>query len=179
MTIYEALTADHVKVKGLLSELVALNKDDDKRRHVLLNQIRDELIPHARAEEAVFYNSLRMLDQAKEIAMHGFREHVEAETMLRSLQALDKVDTSWKEIAWKLKEAIEHHIQDEEGRLFTVAKQLFTQSEATAMAETFEAMKPKIKEEGFMQTTLDMVANLMPPRFSQRFKTFDITQKGK
>jgi hemerythrin-like domain-containing protein len=110
--------------------------------------------------------------------MHGFREHMEAEAMLRSLQAMDKVDASWKETAWKFKEAIEHHIQDEEGRLFTVAKQLFTQTEAVAMAETFEALKPKIKEEGFMKNTLDMVANLMPPRFSQKFKTFDITHKG-
>jgi hypothetical protein len=177
MTIYEALTTDHVEVKGLLAELVALNKDDDSRRRVLLDQIRDALIPHARAEEAVFYNSLRMLDQAKDIAMHGFKEHMEAEAMLRSLQAMDKLDTSWKETAWKLKEAIEHHIQDEEGRLFTVAKQLFTQSEAEAMAVTFEALKPKIKDEGLMQTTLDMVANMMPPRFSQKFKTFDITQK--
>jgi hemerythrin-like domain-containing protein len=90
---------------------------------------------------------------------------------------MDKLDTSWKETAWKLKEAIEHHIQDEEGRLFTIAKQLFTQDEAVAMAEAFETLKPKIKEEGFVQQTLDMVANLMPPRFSQKFKTFDITRR--
>jgi len=177
MTIYEALEKDHVAVKKLLADLVALNKDDDQRRHQILEQIKDDLIPHARAEEAVFYNSLRMLDKAKDIAMHGFREHVEAEALLRSLQAMDKLDTSWKETAWKLKEAIEHHIQDEEGRLFTVAKQLFTQDEAVAMAEAFETLKPKIKEEGFIQQTLDMVANLMPPRFSQKFKTFDITRR--
>lgn len=177
MTIYEVLTKDHDEVKKILADLVALNKDDDTKRHLLVEQIRDAFIPHARAEEAVFYNSLRMLDKAKDIAIHGFREHMEAEALLRTLQAMDKFDTSWKETAWKLKEAIEHHIQDEEQRIFTVAKQLFTQDEAIAMAETFESLKPKIKEEGFVQTTLDMVANLMPPRFTQKFKTFDITQK--
>jgi hemerythrin superfamily protein len=177
MNIYEALQTDHEKVRGLLNELIALDEDND-RRSFLIEQIRDELIPHSRAEEAVLYNSLRMLDSSKGIAMHGYAEHMEAEGLLRGLQAMDKFDTAWKTTAIKLKEALEHHIQDEESRIFSAARQTFTEEEAEAMAQTFEAMKPDIREEGLMKTTLDIVANLMPPRLSHRFRMFDITQRG-
>jgi hypothetical protein len=33
-------------------------------------------------------------------------------------------------------------------------------------------MKPEVEEEGFLRTTLDMVANLMPPRFAASLRTF-------
>ncbi len=176
MNIYKVLSDDHEKVRMLLTELVGLNDKDTERRSELIAEIRDELIPHVRAEEAVFYNSLRMIDASKSMAMHGYAEHLEAEGMFRALQAMDKLDTSWKSTAQKLKQSIEHHIREEENEMFNAAKQLFTEEEAVAMAETFEAMKPKIKEQGLMKTTLEMVANLMPPRFSEKFRSFDLTQ---
>lgn len=176
MNIYKVLSDDHEKVKMLLTELIGLNDRDTERRTELIAEIRDELIPHARAEEAVFYNSLRMIDASKSIAMHGYAEHLEAEGLFRALQAMDKLDTTWKATAKKLKNALEEHIREEESEMFSAARQLFTEEEAVAMAETFEAMKPKIREEGLMKTTLDMVANLMPPRFSEKFKNFNLSQ---
>ncbi len=176
MNIYKVLSDDHEKLRMLLAELVELNDKATERRSELISEIRDELIPHARAEEAVFYNSLRMIEPTKSMGMHGYAEHLEAEGLFRALQAMDKLDTSWKATAQKLKQTIEHHIREEENEMFSAAKQLFTEEEAVAMAETFEAMKPKIKEEGLMKTTLDMVANLMPPRFSDKFRSFNLNQ---
>jgi hemerythrin superfamily protein len=172
MLIYEALKKDHDKVRQLLNELISLNEKDNTRHAALIEEIRDELVPHARAEESVFYNSLRAIDSAKDIVMHGFEEHMEAETLLRTLQAKDKIDADWKATAQKLKKALEHHIQEEEGKIFNVAQQLFTQDEARMMAEAFEQLKPEVREEGFMRQTLDMVANVMPPRFAASLRTF-------
>jgi hemerythrin superfamily protein len=177
MLIYEALKNDHEKVKTLLNDLVALEASNEDRRHSLIENIRDELIPHSRAEESVFYNSLRAIDSAKDIVMHGFEEHMEAETLLRSLQVADKIDLEWKATAQKLKKALEHHIQEEEGKIFNVAQQLFTKEEAEMMAEAFEQLKPEVKEEGFLRTTLDMVANLMPPRFAASLRTFTLNPR--
>lgn len=174
MQIYEALKQDHDKVKELLNELVSLNKGDEERRHALIDQIRDELVPHARAEESVFYNSLRAIDAAKDIVMHGFQEHMEAETHLRTLQAKDMIDADWKKTAEALKKSVEHHIEEEETKIFTVAQQLFTQEEARMMAEAFEQLKPEVREGGFLQNTLDMVANLMPPRLAAPLRTFNL-----
>jgi hemerythrin-like domain-containing protein len=171
MLIYEALKKDHQVLRTLLNELVSLEENDQKRHSQLVQEIHDELIPHARAEESVFYNSLRAIDQAKDIVMHSFQEHMEAEALLRTLQGKDKVDADWKATAVKLRDAIENHIQEEEDRVFNVARQLFTQDEARMMAEAFEKLKPEVREEGFMRQTLDLVANVMPPRFAASLRT--------
>jgi len=176
MSIYDALKKDHDKVTEMLNELVMLNEGDDVHSD-LINQIRDELIPHARAEESVFYNSLRSLDQARDIVMHGYKEHVEAETLLRTLQIKDKVDMDWKKTAKELRKAVKHHIDEEETKIFNVAKQLFTQEEADMMEEAFEALKPEIKEEGFVQTTIEMVTNLMPKRFVPALRQINLDSR--
>ena len=171
--IYDVLKKDHDKVKGLLSKLVALPADTDgDEREQLINDIRDELVPHARAEEAVFYNSLRQIEGAKEVVAHGYEEHVMAETLLRSLQVADKIDAGWRQTAKKLQSALEHHIEEEEGKIFDTARQVLIDEEARLMAQAFEQMKPEIREGGFMQNTIDMVANMMPTRFAATLRGF-------
>jgi hemerythrin-like domain-containing protein len=174
MRIYEALKKDHEGVKNLLNRLVSLNEDQNEEKSRLVSQIRDELIPHSRAEEALFYNSLRLLDETKSLAMHGYREHMEAETLLRRLQAGDMVNADWKETALKLKQALEHHIEEEEGEIFTAAQRLLTDQEAIAINDAFQKMKPEIKEEGFMMNTLEMIKNMMPPRLSDALSDYHI-----
>lgn len=174
MQIYEVLTKDHDKLKELLNELVMLDQSGEERRHALVQQIRDEMVPHSRAEESIFYNSLRAIDSAKDVVMHGYSEHMEAETFLRTLQAADKIDMGWKETAKKLQKTVLHHIEEEETKIFNVARHLFTDEEAVMMAEAFEQLKPEVKEQGFLQTTIDMVANLMPPRFAASLRTMTL-----
>lgn len=176
MSIYNSLTKDHDQIKMLLNELIATNPGEEVRDG-LIDEIRDELVPHSRAEEAVFYNSLRALDEAKDIIMHAYKEHMEAETLLRSLQVQGKIDMGWKETARKLREALLHHIQEEEGRIFNVAQQLFTDEEAEMMANAFEKLKPEIEDEGFMQTSLELIVNLMPQRFAPSLRAINLEKR--
>lgn len=169
MEIYEALKRDHEEIRLLLDELVDL-RDDDEYRYVLINEIRNHLIPHSRAEESIFYNSLRAVNADKKVVFHGFQEHLEAESLLRTLQLMDKLNMGWKAIAKKLRDSILHHVQDEESEVFTEARQAFTKEEAMAMCEAFEQLKPKIEQEGFVKNTLDMVINMMPPRLSDKLR---------
>jgi hemerythrin superfamily protein len=171
MQIYEALKKDHEKVKQLLKELVELSDDSGKRAGQIILDIRDELIPHSRAEENVFYNTLRGIDTAKKIALHGYQEHIEAETLLRLLQVKDFFSTDWRATALKLKEAIEHHIEEEEGEIFSAAKQLFTEDEAEAIGETFEKLKPEIKSDNIAKTSLDLMINMLPPRLTDSLRS--------
>ena len=141
MNIYDELRKDHVKVKGLMEELLWLN-EKSKDRHALIEKIRDELIPHSRAEEAIFYNSIRALNSANDIIMGGFEDHVGAEALLRSLQVRDKIDTEWRETAQKLKDALDKHVNEEETKIFNIAQRLFTDEEAETLGEAFVKMKP-------------------------------------
>ncbi len=169
MLIYDALKNDHNEVKQLLNQLVSLPENDENRHGPLIEKIRDALIPHSRAEEAVFYNSLRAVDMSKKIALHGYVEHMQAETLLRTLQVKGKIDADWLSTAKELKASLEHHIAEEESEMFVAGRALFTNEEAQAMATAFEKMKPEIREEGIMGTTIEMIKNLMPPRLTDAF----------
>ncbi|MGE0526587.1 MAG: hemerythrin domain-containing protein [Bdellovibrionales bacterium] len=172
MLIYEALKKDHQKVQALVDRLVNLKEGESEQRSTLISQIRDELVPHARAEEAVFYNSIRAINTAQDLIWDGYREHVEAEALLRTLQAADKINADFRAAAVRLQSALKHHIAEEEGRMFSVAQQLFTEQEARAMAEAFEEMKPEVREAGIMQNTLDAVANMLPQRLAEPLRHF-------
>lgn len=170
MEIYEALKKDHEQIKVLLNDLVTLN-DDDEYRYVLIEKIRNALIPHSRAEESVFYNALRAVNADKKVVYHGFQEHLEAETLLRTLQVMDKMKMGWRPIAEKFREVVLHHIKDEESEIFNEARQAFSPDEATVMCEAFEQLKPKVEKEGFVKNTMDMVVNLMPPRLADKIRS--------
>jgi hemerythrin-like domain-containing protein len=170
MEIYEALKRDHEEVRELLNELVSL-KDDDDYRYVIIEEIRNLLIPHARAEESVFYNTLRAVNADKKVVFHGYQEHLEAETLLRTLQVMDKMNMGWRPVAEKLRESVFHHIQDEETEIFSEARAAFSSEEAVAMCDAFKQLKPKVEKEGFFKNTADMVLNMMPPRLSDKLRS--------
>lgn len=172
MDIYDTLKADHRKVIDLLDDLIAAEQSDPEQRRVLVQQITDELIPHARAEEAVLYNCIRDVGLGTDQISHAYREHMEAESLLRGLQVTDAVNVNWVNGAKKLKAALEHHIEEEEGTLFRLAKDLFLKPEAEAMADVFNKMKPLIKEQSFIGQSVDMAVNLMPPRLRESFSKF-------
>jgi len=176
MNIYEALKKDHIEVLDLMDELIAL-KDDDDYREVLVQQISDALIPHSRAEESVFYNTLRAVDAPKKEVFHGFKEHMEAETLLKTLQAKDKLNMEWKSVAKKLKDALSHHINEEETEIFSIAKEAFTAEEADVMGEAFLELKPKVKEQTSLGKSADMVINLLPPRLASKIRDFGISMQ--
>lgn len=166
MNIFEALKKDHEEIKFLLGQLVALDSNDSEGKATIIQEIRNELIPHSRAEESVFYNSLRALHTGSDEVMHGYREHIEAEVLLRALQVEEKIDMDWKSTAKKLKQALEHHIEEEENQIFAIAQKAFQPEEVQTLGKLFLESKPRIEEEGFMKNTMEMMINLLPPRVS-------------
>lgn len=172
MLIYDLLKKDHDEVKTMLTELISLSQDDEYR-FVLVEEIKNALIPHARAEEATFYNTIRAVDADKSIVAHGFKEHMEAESLLRLLQVKDKTNLDWKATARKLQEALEHHIAEEEGKIFSEAQNIFTTEEAESIGEAFSSLKPTFVGDGMVKNTVDMVINMLPPRLADSIRGLD------
>lgn len=176
MNIYEALKKDHVEVLDLIDELISLKEDDDYRE-ILIKQISDALIPHSRAEESVFYNTLRAVNAPKKEVFHGYKEHLEAEALLKTLQGKEKLNMEWKSVAMKLRDALSHHINEEETEIFSIAKEVFTDDEARVMGEAFLELKPKVQEQSSLGKTADMVINLLPPRLASKIRDFGISMQ--
>jgi len=173
MLIYEALEKDHQKLKALVEDLVEVSERNERRKaKLLVEEIRDELIPHSRAEEAVFYNILGTFGEAQPLVLHhGFQEHIEAEAILRSLQAKEDLDKEWHLLVRKFQKALLEHIDEEENEIFETAKKFLSETDATMMAATFEQLKPQVLKEGWVKNTLDLVVNLMPPRYAATLRT--------
>jgi len=163
MDIYNALHRDHEELKQLLADLVDATEINEDTTH-LLTSIRNLLVPHSRAEEEVFYNSIRDLDAGNDKVMHGFKEHMEAETLLRSLMAMSMVGVEWETAARKLHDAVNHHIEEEETQIFPIAQNLFTHEEAHDIGVAFVSLKPQVAEEGMVKNAIHLVSNLMPAR---------------
>lgn len=167
MSIYQNLKNDHDDVMALLNELLSLEEKDDYR-FILIETIASEIVPHSRAEEAIFYNTIRAMDANNGLVMHSYKEHMEAEGLLRLLQIKDKVNFNWKETAQKLKDELEHHIQEEETKLFSLAQKILSDEEADQIGHGFVELKEEYKNKGAVLNTAEMLINLLPPRLSNK-----------
>jgi hemerythrin-like domain-containing protein len=164
MDILDELRTDHRNVRELLDRLVATDTKDKELWNNIVASLRDELIPHARAEEAILYNSLRDCGSDEARIGHAYTEHMEAEGILRTLQVTDAVGFNWKAAAEKLKDALEHHIAEEETTVFAAARNAFNDEERAAMGEAFLRMKPEVQDDTIVGNTFDMIVNMMPKR---------------
>src|SRR5689334_2641048 len=108
MDIFELLHTDHEKVAQLFSEL---EDAETSERAELVRQIELELMPHAKAEQAIFYEALKELEETKDIVLEGFEEHAQVEHLLEELKSCDVEDESFEAKAKVLKEAVEHHVE--------------------------------------------------------------------
>lgn len=172
MDIFRALKNDHDELRGLLDQLVNASANDQSTK-ILLDEIKEQLIPHSRAEEAVFYNPLREVEAAKDIVGHAYTEHMKAEGLLRALRGMEMIGIEWTAAAKKLRDDITHHIEEEEGKMFEVARPLLSAQDSMQMGAAFERLKEDIENQSDFENTVDLVANLMPARFAESVRNFN------
>jgi len=58
-------------VKGILGQLKETKENESKKRDELFQKLREELVPHAKAEEITFYQPLLAKKEAREDALEG------------------------------------------------------------------------------------------------------------
>jgi len=172
MNIYDALSKDHRKFEALLAQLVTTSKTGNEQWKSTLDELRRAVISHAHAEEAVLYNALREADEGKKLVLHGYTEHAAAETEIRTLGAAKAVDANWTSLIEKLSKDLRHHIKEEESDIYEAARKVFSAEEAERLGGAFERMKVEMAGDGdsMLASTVDLVANLLPPRFTQSFR---------
>ncbi|GJL70494.1 MAG: hypothetical protein NPIRA06_31290 [Nitrospirales bacterium] len=140
MDIYHALREDHQEAKQLFSQIEAAEKSSDSREKLFL-KLKDALEAHSEAEEQVFYIPLQKKEETKQKIDHAITEHEKATTLLNEIEAMDHTDENWLKKVTKLKEDVQHHIQEEEGEIFKNAQGILTQQQADHMGEEFKQVK--------------------------------------
>ena len=101
-----------------------------------------------------------------------------AEGHLRMLQTKDKVNLDWKKTARKLQEDLLHHIQEEETKVFSLAKNVLTATEAEQIGNAFLKLKDEYKTHGAIKNSIDLVINMLPARFANKVHDLNINPQA-
>ena len=112
-----------------------------KGRRELLATLTSSLNEHELMEEKVLYPALQPHAEAREIVLEGFEEHHVADMIVKELQDVATNDEQWAAKFKVLKENIEHHIGEEEGGMFRIARGIFSREELRDMAARMEALR--------------------------------------
>ena len=143
MTIFEYLKADHDAVKEMLQEI--LDTEHGRRRGELFRQLKTDLSAHNRAEEKVFYKRLEKTEEGKDEALEGEVEHEVATRVLEELaRSRNKEADRWTARCKVLQELVEHHVEEEESKVFAAARKVFDKATLEEIGEAFAAEKRKI-----------------------------------
>ena len=124
MSILETLQTDHRQVKVLLKTI--LSTADAKKRSDLFKQFRTELTAHSRAEEKVLYRGMEKSEEGKDDALEGAVEHEVVDRLMEDLSRSRSIGSDkWTARCTVLQELLEHHIDEEEGEFFKIARKIF------------------------------------------------------
>jgi rubrerythrin len=135
--IFERLHKDHEEVEAMFMKIASGKGDAAK----VFEKLAMELESHSRAEEAVFYAPLKESDEARDKVMEGYEEHHGADLFLRELRKNKPDSEQWQAKVMVLMEMVQHHVTEEEGKLFEKAKAFYDGERAKAMVKEFEAEK--------------------------------------
>ena len=125
----EILEREHRRFEELLKQGEETTERARSTRRELLATLTAELNAHELMEEKVLYPALQGHPEAREIVLEGFEEHHVADLIAKELHEVATNDEVWGAKFKVLKESIEHHIQEEEGNMFRLARGIFSREE--------------------------------------------------
>jgi len=141
MNAFTLLKTDHKRVAGILEKIDATTERGVKTREELFTQLKTELDIHTRIEEAIFYPALEKADETHDITLEAFEEHKVVKTLLGELESMGKDQEEWTAKFTVLKENIEHHVEEEEGEMFTKARKVLGEEGAETLGSRMEQAK--------------------------------------
>lgn len=143
---FQMLREDHKKVKGILGSIEETKESAPKKREKLFQKLMEELVPHMKAEETTFYRPLLTKKEAREDALEGVEEHHVSDMVFKELEKMPKGEDQWGAKMSVFKELVEHHIQEEESKIFKIAKTALDPDELQSILKLFEQEKQRIKK---------------------------------
>ncbi len=142
--LFAELKKDHKEVKSLINKLEKTS-DESRQREELFTQLKQELQPHQKAEEHVFYPVLQKEEEVRKDVLEGIEEHHVAEVVLKEMDKMNKSEEQWSAKLSVLKELVDHHIEEEESKIFHDAERVLDQKQFDQISVKFQAEKQKVK----------------------------------
>ena len=142
--ILKTLQEEHNALRKLFDEIKGTTERAEKTRSQLLEKIEQNLLPHAKWEEQVFYPAFKERadrDGLQTLAEALAEHHAVENSVIPEVHA---ADVQTPEFAGRVKvfgEFIDHHAKEEEKTMFKMARELFSAAERAQMDEDYEVWK--------------------------------------
>ena len=148
MEIYEVLKKDHKAVAALFEQIEETTERAQKGRKDLFATLREQLLAHALAEQEVFYKPLLARVEKdredRDLLLEAFEEHNVLELLFGDIDGCPVDDERWLSKVTVLREIVEHHVEEEEKELFTLAREHFSKEEAQEIARQMQERKDEL-----------------------------------
>jgi hemerythrin-like domain-containing protein len=147
LDVITLLKADHQVVKKLLKQLEETTERATKTRQELFARVQHELKVHEAIEEEIVYPAFREKARMQDIVLESYQEHHVVNLIMEELSDESVNDETWGPKLKVMQENVEHHVEEEEGKMFPMARKLFSDAELKELGEQAAARKQELKSD--------------------------------
>ena len=140
MDIIEMLKQDHQEAAAMMDRIESAGAGDPSVMTVF-TQLKEALTLHTQIEEQIFYPALRNNDETEDQIEESFEEHQEVKDLLSQMSGMQGDNDEFMSLMSELRDAIEHHVEEEENELFPQAQQILGGSRLQEMGQQMMQMK--------------------------------------
>ena len=136
--IYDILKQEHKDVKKLFKQIL----DEERFNDSVYMQIKNALQLHMAGEEKLLYPRLENSEETRQLTLESYEEHEVSKKVITDIDNSSDNDTKLAKVK-VLSEAVEMHVEEEEGDLFKKARKVLSSEDEHAIAKQF--MNEKIQ----------------------------------
>lgn len=143
--LFQHLHNEHEIVATLFEEILNTKEGEVRLREELFEELQENIISHARAEEDIFYERLKKEDELKDMVDDAIQDHFEVDELLMKISEMEPTESEWMEHIKLLQTNIEAHVQREEDEIFPRAEKIISENEAASLLTEFEIIEEQYK----------------------------------
>ncbi len=133
-SIYTILKQEHREVKKGLNNIL-------KKKIENFEKISKQLMMHMEGEEELIYPAMIDFPTLKEMIIEAKEEHKHARMINEDLLKMAMEEEEFMPKLKVMKEMVEHHIEEDEDKIFTKAKKVISKEMEKDMAQSYEDFK--------------------------------------
>lgn len=150
MNALKMLETQHREVEDLFEEFESAGEGARKTKERLCAKIADDLALHAELEEKLFYPEMKAAigEEGEELLRESVEEHLSVKRLLEDLLDSSASDEQFDAKMKVLKEQVEHHVEEEEGELWKMAKKACSDEDLEDLGRRMEELASDLRSEG-------------------------------
>lgn len=148
MNATQVLKKDHDEIKEYFSQFEEAGKRAQKKKEKIVEELIKDLKVHMQIEEQIFYPAVREkgTKEMNDLILEGIEEHRLGDYAVKRLQETDPGDETYDAKFKVLMESVQHHLKEEEGKLFPEVRKNMKE-DLKRLGEELEALHKQLEGE--------------------------------